>query len=321
MISNQKSEHVNHIMRVVFQDRANFWPLSIRGAHYALLNYTFLRNTRRKLSYKNDRDSYQATSDLIARLRLKGTIPWQAFDDFTRPTEEFRAFPNVREFVRQEMLGRLFTGYWRDLLQSQPNHIECVVEKNTVYPLALRVTQKYQIHTMSGRGFSGIDPWHDLHQRFTRSGKLRLLIVLLSDYDPEGELIPHVAGRTLRDDFGISEDYLTIIKAGVTPKQIEAFQLASMNFANEESSNRDWFVKRNGGNSAVFELEALRPEDMMADLETAIRGTLDIELFNREVEIQNEEAAYLQTVRLTATDALKAPPCARFGESRYSIMG
>jgi len=56
-------------------------------------------------------------------LRLNDTIPWEAFDDGTRPLKEFHAFEDVREFVRQEV-SNLFCGYWRDLLQTQPNHID-----------------------------------------------------------------------------------------------------------------------------------------------------------------------------------------------------
>src|SRR5207253_10963493 len=141
-------------------------------------------------------------ADLIARLRLDGTVPWRVFDDVTRPVKEFRAFKNVRHFVRQEVRD-LFAGYWRDLLQSQGNHVEVVCEKNTIYHMVLTVTKKYQIPTSSGRGFNSIDPWHDVYQRYRHSGKKRLIVIVLSDTDPEGEMIPHVGGRTLRDDFGV----------------------------------------------------------------------------------------------------------------------
>jgi hypothetical protein len=233
-ISGQKADHVKHVEQVVFRDRRQYWPLSIRAVHYALLNYSFLRNIPRKLAYRNDDQSYQATSDLITRLRLTGGIPWEAFDDGTRPLKEFRAFQDVRQFVRQEV-DRLFTGYWRDLLQTQSNHVELVCEKNTVYHMALRVTQNYQIPTSSGRGFNSIDPWHDLYERYQDSGKERLIVIVLSDHDPEGEMIPQVGGRTLRDDFQV--DDVTIVKAGVTREQIEKYHLPAQNFAKESSSN------------------------------------------------------------------------------------
>jgi hypothetical protein len=313
-ISEDKREHVKYILQIVEARRA-YWPLSVRGVHYPLLNYDFIRglyHPRQKdpdwggpprvLHYANDDASYSATSDLITRLRLNGAIPWEAFDDFTRPSKDFPAFDDARQYIRQE-LDTIFTGYWRKLQQSQPNHIEVVCEKNTIYHMVLKVTERYHIHTSSGRGFNSIDPWHDLHDRYVRSGKKRLIVIVLSDWDPEGEMIPQVGGRTLRDDFGIGD--LTIIKAGVTREQIERYELPAQNFAKDSSSNFKWFVDRNDGDDAVYELEALDPPDMLDDLDHVIRSVIDIELFNREVQTEREEAPYLEAMRRITLDALK----------------
>jgi hypothetical protein len=169
--------------------------------------------------------------------------------------------------------------------------------------MVLRITKKYQIPTSSGRGFNSIDPWHDLYRRYVNSGKKRLIVIVLADFDPEGEMIPQVGGRTLRDDFGVMD--LDIIKAGVKREQIENYNLPAQNFAKESSSNHQWFVERNDGDDTVYELEALDPEDMLGDLEDVIRSVVDIDLFNREAAIEQEEAAYLDATRKTATNALK----------------
>jgi hypothetical protein len=313
-ISDDKADHVKYVLQVVFEDLSDYWPLSVRGVHYALLNYQFIRGhywphrdhpdfgSRLELPYRNDQGSYDATSDLVTRLRLNGTIPWQAFDDFTRPMEEFFPFKDVRQFIRQE-IDKLFTGYWRDLLQTQPNYVEVVCEKNTIYHMVLEVTRKYQIPTSSGRGYNSIDPWHDLYERYRASGKERLIVIVLSDYDPEGERIPHVAGQTLRDDFGVPDP--TIVKAGVTPEQIEQHNLPPNNLAKEDSSLWKWFVERNGGDDTVHELEALDPEDLLADLDEVIRSVIDVDLFNRELDAEEREAAHLESIRPAAVNALK----------------
>jgi len=303
-ISDQKAEHVKHVKKVIFEDRKAYWPLSVRGIHYPLLNYTFFRNIPRKLPYKNDDESYNATSNLLTRLRLAGEIPWAALTDGTRPVTLFQPFRDVRAFARQEV-DRLFVGYWRDLLQTQPNYVEVIVEKNTVYHMALRVTERFQIPTTSGRGFCSIDPWHEIYERYRKSGKDRLIVIVLSDFDPEGEMIPQVGGRTLRDDFSIDEDKLTIVKAGVNRDQIQQYGLREQNFAKESSSNYYWFVNRNDGDTSVYELEALEPEDMLRDLEQVITGVLDMDLYNGEVDREQGEAAYLIALKDAATEALK----------------
>jgi hypothetical protein len=167
------------------------------------------------------------------------------------------------------------------------------------------VTRKYQITTSSGRGFNSIDPWHDLYERFEESGKERLILIVLSDFDPEGEMIPHVGGRTLVDDFGVDYDAIAVIKAGVTREQIVRYRLQPQNFAKETSSNHGWFVERNDGDDAVYELEALDPADMLRDLDEIIRSVIDIDLFNREVEIEREEAVYLESIRGRAEATLR----------------
>ena len=118
---------------------------------------------------------------------------------------------------------------------------------------------------------------------------------MLSDYDPEGELIPHVAGRTLRDDFWA--DNVEIVKAGVTRAQINKHNLPSQNFAKENSKNTKWFVDQNDGDNSVYELEALHPAEMLKDLKATIESVLDMELYNREVEAEEGEAAYLEKAK------------------------
>jgi hypothetical protein len=309
-ISDEKRDHIKYIRQVIFEDRLDYWPLSVRAVHYALLNYVFMRNLRCwnkeakkwvQLPYLNDDKSYDATSDLLTRLRLNGTIPWKALDDPTRPVKEFHPFCNVKKYVNHE-LENLFGFYWRDLLQTQPNYVEVVCEKNTVYHMVLGVTTNYQINTMSGRGFASIDPWHDLHERYKASGKERCILIMLTDFDPAGERIVQVAGQTLRDDFDV--DKLTIIKAGVTHEQIERYNLPEQNFAKEHDDNLQWFLNRNGGDNRVYELEALEPATMMSDLDKVIRGVIDIDLYNAEVAKQEEDEEALADLREKVIRAL-----------------
>jgi len=314
-ISEDKADHVKYILQVV-NERKAYWPLSVRGVHYPLLNFPFIRgyyhpkkkdpdygNGPRTLWYANDDGSYDATSDLCTRLRLDGQIPWEALHDPTRPVQEFRPFRNAQEFVKQEV-DNLFSGYWRDLLQSQPNHFEVLVEKNTVYHMAQQVTRKYQITTRSARGLNSIDSFHEIAEAFQDSGREKLILIVLSDYDPEGELIPHDAGRRLRDDFDIPIEDIEVYKAGVTRGQIAKYKIPVQNVAKEKSSNYDWFVDRNGGDESVYELEALDPKDMLADLDRVIRNVLDIDLYNAEAAEERKEAPYLEASKRTVREAL-----------------
>ena len=296
-ISSQKADHVKFVKQVVFKDRREYWPLSVRAIHYALLNYQFLRNIPQNKPYINDELSYGATIDLLVRLRLDGVIPWAAISDETRPVKLYQAYPDVRGFIKQES-ERFLDGYWRDLLQTQPNYVECLVEKNTVKSMADKVCQRYQVPSCSARGFNSIDSLYEIAQRFHVSGKQRLKLVMLADYDPEGERLTNNAGITLRDEFGVED--VQIFKVGVTREQIERYSLPPDNLAKDTSKHLTWFLSRTGGNRNTYELEALQPSDMQRELDECIQSVLDMDLFDLEVAREEEEATELERVRQLA---------------------
>ncbi len=127
---------------------------------------------------------------------------------------------SVGDFVRRELDG-LLKGYFRGLLQSQPNWIELLVEKNTVANQVKSVASKFRIPMTSGRGYSSLPPRKDMVERFKASGRECLIVIVVSDFDPEGEDIPGSFGVSLRDDFHIADNKLRIVKAALTAEQIE----------------------------------------------------------------------------------------------------
>ena len=300
-ITSVKDEMLEAVKQIIFVDRRKFWPMTVRAVHYALLNVQPLRNTGDADSrYQNDRKSYQDLSNLLTRARLAGIIPWQAITDETRPRELWNVWADTRAFIRKQIDGFL-KGYWRDLMQSQPNHIEVIVEKNTAWPIVKDIAARYCIPTMSGRGFSSIDPYNDIAKRYKRSGKHGLILLVASDFDPEGEEIVQVAGRTLRDDFGIRD--VELVKVAITAEQIQAFNLPPNLEAKDGSSRYEKFVERHGAN--VYELEAITPEQLQETLTEAIDSVIDIDAFNAELDAEKNDAAFLEGVRNTVTEALK----------------
>lgn len=68
-------------------------------------------------------------------------------------------------------MENLFSGYWRDVLQSRPNHFEMAVEKNTTASVLRPIASKYTIPMTSGRGYASLPPRHDMVARWRDSGK------------------------------------------------------------------------------------------------------------------------------------------------------
>jgi hypothetical protein len=143
-----RQEFLSAVQKVVEQMRP-YWPLSLRQIHYKPLNNPPLKLTPersrfdvdKKYRYRNDQASYDALSRLCVSARYLGEIPFFAIDDPTRTFEQWEGFSSVSEFLKQEMDGFLL-GYHRNKQQSQPNHLEVFVEKNTLLSFKFHADKK-----------------------------------------------------------------------------------------------------------------------------------------------------------------------------------
>jgi hypothetical protein len=291
-ISRAKEPLLRTIEKVL-EEQEDFWPLTDRRIHYALLNDPPLIHASKPDSvYRNNKHSYKALVELLTRARLAGRIPFLAIHDPTRPVVSWEVYGHHAGFVRKELDGFL-KGYYRDLQQSQPNQIEIIGEKNTIDSIIRPVAMEYCIHMTIGRGYCSIPPRYEMAERFNKSGKQRLILLVLSDFDPEGNDIAHSFARSMRDDFGVEK--IEPIKVALTETQVQEMQLPPMMKAKEGSSRRKRFVDQHGED--VFELEAVPPERLQAILRDAIDGVLDTSAFNAEVEAEKGDVRHLDQMR------------------------
>jgi len=298
-ISDAKGPFLAAISKIVAERRA-FWPMSDRQIHYALLNDPPRIHARKPHSvYANDLKSYKALTDLLARARLAGDIPFEAIADPTRPVTVWGVHRDCQMFLRQE-LDTFLKGYYRDLMQSQPNHIEIVAEKNTVHPILRPVAAEYCIPLTVGRGYCSLPPRYEMAKRFRRSGKSSLVLLILSDFDPDGEEIAASFARSMRDDFGVAR--LEPVKVALTGDQVEEFALPPGMTAKRTSAHHAKFTEKYGQH--VYELEALPPGMLQDLLREAIDEVIDSDAFDHEREEEEREAANLENARRRAHRAL-----------------
>jgi len=296
-----KRELRQAILNVIHAEQRN-WPLSDRAVHYRLLNIPGLvRNDKTRVLYGNTAAAYDDVTNMLTRLRLDGSVPFEAIADETRPVSIWDTHRCVGDFVRREVDGFL-TKYWRSLQQSQPNWIELLVEKNTVASQLRSVSQKYTVPMTSGRGYSSLPPRKAMVDRFRASGREKLVVIVVSDFDPEGEDIPGSFGISLRDDFQIAPEQLRIVKAALTAEQIRTMSLHAGQLSKESSSRYQRFVAAQG--ERAWELESLTADQLREITESVIRGVLDLALFEAEVEQQRLEKLDLNDKRQKLREAL-----------------
>jgi hypothetical protein len=152
-ITEVKEGMVRAIQAAV-DERKDFWPLSVRSIHYALLNDPPLRNTgnnaKFRKRYANDDVSYDDLYNLCLRLRLAGRLSWNAINDETRPFDLPTLDDSPASYFERE-LHWFLRGYRRDLMQSHPHHIEIIGEKNTVRPTLKPIADNFGIPLTTAR--------------------------------------------------------------------------------------------------------------------------------------------------------------------------
>ena len=299
-ISGRRQEFLEAVQQVI-DDLEDYHPLSIRQIHYRLLNNPPLKQTPKRSKfkdnpehyrYKNDDSSYNSLVDLLGPARYNGQISMSCIDDPTRPQMLYGGDYSVQSFVREE-LDNFLVGFNRDRQDGQPRHIEVFAEKNTLYQMMNRACSEYYVPFTIGRGFCSIPVWRDIARRFRDSGKERMTLIIISDYDP--------AGLELADDAIKSLKLLNVPVDGhriaVNREQIDELGLAEdFNPAKPESTNLKAFIERTGG-KRTWEVEALPPDYIVDQVKAAIEANMDMEIYEGVCEEEEDGCGELCRIK------------------------
>ncbi len=284
----------------VIEDNKEYWPLTDRRIHYLLLNNPPLRHDKKPGKYINDKGCYKALTDMLLRARLTGDVPMEAIEDTTRPIQLGGGFATFEQFVAQETKNFL-TGYSRNLMQGQPHHIEIMLEKNALRSVIETVAREFCIPVTTGRGFSSLSPRYDLFQRFKDSGKTKLVMLMLTDFDPDGEEIAASFARSLRNDFGMTD--ILAVKVALTAEDVKAYDLPSDMDAKPSSPNYEKFLAKYGA-TKVVELDAAPVKLLQSKLREAIRSVIDIPEYNAQIELEESDASNVEAHRRVVFEAI-----------------
>ena len=277
-----------------------YWPLTVRQVHYRLLNKPPLRHASKPDSrYSNDRKSYGDLCNLLARARLANRVQWQAITDETRPVSGTNYCEDCAEFIDRETKWFL-DGYRRNLMQSQPDHIEMIAEKLTVQGIVKPIADNFCIPLTIGRGYCSLEPRRAIAERFISSGKDRLVLLVVSDLDPDGESIAESFARSIRDDFGIAA--VRPLKCLLTMEQVKKWSLPPNGMEAKKSSGQYATYRKRYGTDRVYELEAIEPARMQSALVETIDSVIDRTAFNAEIENEKHDSSKLAAIKQNVSD-------------------
>jgi len=297
-ISSIKDDLIKSIIDIIV-DYQEYLPLTVRAIHYILLDKNVLTNNKKKDSvYKNDRSSYSGLSNLLTKLRINKIIKYEWIRDDGRTLYKNRGFDSAERYIDYEV-DKMFTNYYRDIQQTQEAYNIIFCEKETLRPILEKLTRKYGIPIAFIKSGSSLTIRYNFIKDWEHSGSKKIInAMVLSDFDPAGYRIKDTLIGSIESDFmkELEGVKLNAYHIGITQKQITKYNLYSDLDAKESDKNFIDFVKVTGSLKA-YELDALKPNQLLNEVEEAIQNCIDMELINDEIIKYNDDLDIIETMR------------------------
>jgi len=269
------------------------WPVTLRKLFYALVSNETIAN---------DKKTYSKLSRIVCAARLEGLIDWRAIEDRTRTIKDLSGYTDAAQFCRAHMEG-FFCGYFRDLLQDQPEALEVWVEKDALVRQAQAVARVYQIPATAARGFSSLTFQRQLVERAQDAeerGK-RLCILYLGDLDPSGMAASTSMMQTIWTELKCENVYLD--RLALNPEHVQKYALPHNPDAVKRKDTRARkFIAKYGLVSVELDALAAQHDAFAALLRAGIERHLDSSKYENALEIERAERNWIrdQRVRLMA---------------------
>lgn len=275
--------HRAHEVKEIVDDLKDYWPLTLRQIHYRLVEKRpdwKKGSVKTSAPYKNQYGHYQDLSNVLKWMRIHEVIPWEALTDRTRRVSEKRGYEDLEDFIDRSIYWFL-KGYDRCLVQSQDIYLEIWIEKDTATSIIEDVADPYCLRVVTRRGYNSVTAEADYYRRAQEAiDKGRKPVVLyFGDFDPSGKDMLRASLRTLEEHMGLKQ--IEVITAALTEDQVQDLP-PKPEAAKKRDPRYKGYVSQYG--TSAWELEALHPRDLQRIAKEAIENTLDMEMFQTELE-------------------------------------
>jgi len=273
-------------IKEVLEEWKDYLPMTLRQVYYQLVGKGYLENKRSK---------YSDLSGIVKWSRLDGLIGWNVIEDRTRSLSRKYSDESKETFIEREKKYFL-KGYSRDLLTSQPNYIEVWIEKDALSSLFERVCNEYMIPVVVCRGFSSVSYIRDfvVRAKKRRESGQDITMLYFGDFDPSGMEMLESMKITIEDEFGFPG--INYHRVALLKDDIYRYDIPHDPTALKETDSRAEKFIREYGRYAV-ELDALRPDVLSGKLREAIEYELDMTMFEKQIDIYQEEIEELKELR------------------------
>jgi hypothetical protein len=261
-------------------------PASVRAVCYRL----FVNGLIPSMSKANT----AKVSTQLVWAREQGILPWEWVVDETREAERITTWSSPEQIITAAMRG-----YRADYWAAQPEWVEVWSEKGTVRSTLAPVLREYGVTCRVMHGFGSATSLHDIAEETADSDKW-LTVLYVGDWDPSGMQMSEVdLPRRLERYEGCATIKRVALDASdvVRGTTLPSFEVESK----AKDPRYKWFVENYG--HRCWELDALSPVILRQRVDDAILELLDVDAWNRSIEVEAAERESMSTV-LTAWQSI-----------------
>ena len=254
--------------------------MTLRRIYYVLLG---------KGLQKPGKEPYKSLSKILLKAREQGYIGWNVIIDKTRRIDQRQTFENFDEIF--ELVCRT---YVKDSMRLyQDRHVEVWIEKDAISNNVAQITWDLDIPLIVGKGWvSGSFNYESADRIIERQqNNLCVVILYITDFDPEGEHIPKKVEEKLAL-YGCDPDKLDIRKIALRKKQIQQFNLQSntgfkVSPDHKKKAYVQDFIKKYG--EVQYEIDAMTNDQLERILVKELKKLIDFDIPKRSDQECREE--------------------------------
>lgn len=256
--------------------------LTIRALHYQLVS----------IGMTNTLQHYKRVVAAMEVARWDGLVDFEAFSDRDRAMcGETKAEPTnlaAKQLEAKRQVGLWMRLYSKNRWENQPYYPEILIEKKALEGVFARPCAKWDVAVGACKGYPSLTFLFELSERLKNAqneGK-QPIILYFGDYDPSGEDIPRSIGENL-EKFGVYG--VEIRRIALMEQQVIEWKLPPAPAKETDSRTANW------DGLGQVELDAVKPEKLIAMLNDAIGEIFDNDLYDELQETEDDERELFQT--------------------------
>lgn len=245
----------------------------------------------------------KANTDKVSRAlvwaREEGIIPWEWIVDETREVEQVPSWNDPESLIRAAV-----SQYRKDYWRHQPNHVEVFSEKGTVRGTLKPVLDEFGVAFRVMHGYGSATAIKGIAELSSASSK-PFIALYVGDWDCSGLHMSEVDLPQRITEYGGD---VRVVRLALNREDVERGKLPSFDADTKRGDPRyQWFVQKYG--STCWELDALSPVILRDRIRDAITALLDVETWNRMVDVEAAERQSMSDVLGQWSKLMQAPNC------------